>query len=310
MDFSAIENELKNSAVETGNKYKGINRITIIGYLRKIQYLFKETNNFAGLNNFINENWDKDSTKIAYQSAVIGVAKHSPIFKNMILSELDAIKASNVKLYETREKAPKQVKTIMERENWMDLKELLKLRESQKYLEMPTQDQLLYDFYTMIPPARLDYHNLKIVKSSFINEDSGNPEGVEPDQNYINLYKKNGRWKGQVVLREFKTSETYGTITFDLPKKILDKVLLLKDHNYVFEKAGVQHKPFKSPETFANYLRSVFEHVTDKKRMSVDMLRHIYITNFRKGEKSIAKKQELARIMGNSVAVQEEYRRF
>jgi hypothetical protein len=37
MDFSAIENELKNSAVETGNKYKGINRITIIGYLRKIQ---------------------------------------------------------------------------------------------------------------------------------------------------------------------------------------------------------------------------------------------------------------------------------
>ena len=309
MDFSTIKSELENSTVETGNKYKGINRVIINGYIWKLQYLFKETNNFAGLNNYINENWEKDSSKIAYQSAVLGVAKHSAIFREMISGELDLIKSSNMKLYESREKQPKQIKTVMEHENWIDLKDLLKMRESEKYKNMPLQDQILFDFYTVIPPARLDYHNLKIVKNEFVDSD-GLPEGVAADQNYLKMFKKSGRWKAKVVLKEFKTAESHGTIEFELPKKITDRILELKDHVYLFEKSGIKHKPFKSPETFANYLRGVFETVTDKKRMSVDMLRHIYITNFRKGEKSIAKKQELARVMGNSVAVQEEYRRI
>jgi len=309
MDFSAIRKELENSTVETGNKYKGIGKITINGYLRKIEYLFKETNNFAGLNDFIIQNWDKDSSKIAYQSAVLGVAKHSSIFREMISGELEKIKNSNIKLYETREKVPKQIKTVMENENWIDLKDMLKLRESENYKNMSLQDQILYDFYTVIPPARLDYHNLKIVKNEFVDE-NGLPEGVSADQNYIKLTKKNGRWKAKVILKDFKTADTYGTIEFDLPKKITDRILELKNNVYLFEKTGIQHKPFKSPETFANYLRGVFETVTGKKRISVDMLRHIYITNFRKGEKSIAKKQELARVMGNSVSLQEEYRRI
>ena len=43
--------------------------------------------------------------------------------------------------------------------------------------------------------------------------------------------------------------------------------------------------------------------------MSVDILRHIYLTDFRKGEKSTEKKQAVAKKMMNSVAEQDNYLR-
>jgi hypothetical protein len=307
MDFSAIENELRTSQIKTADKYVGISESTIKGYMSKLKYLFKETNNFAGLHSYILSNWSKqESSVISYQSAVLGLAKHSETFRNMVSGELEAIKKSNTELYEKKRNGVHQVKTPKENENWVDLPELLKLTESEKYLKLPVQDQLLYDIYTMVPPARLDYHALKIVRGDFI--DDLNEEKI----NMLRLYKKSGRWKSVIILNDYKTDQTYGTIEFDLPKKITDKILTLKENVYLFEpeRSKIPHSAFKTPETFANHLRNVFETVTGKKRMSVDLLRHIYITNFRKGEKSKAQKDKLAKIMGNSPEIQELYRKI
>ena len=57
-----------------------------------------------------------------------------------------------------------------------------------------------------------------------------------------------------------------------------------------------------------NYLKSVFKTLTGK-NMSCDILRHIYITDFRRGEKSTEKKLMVAKKMMNSVETQTEYMR-
>ena len=76
----------------------------------------------------------------------------------------------------------------------------------------------------------------------------------------------------------------------------------------MFEKNGGSHQPFSSPETFGKYLKKCFYDLT-KKNISVDLLRHSYITEFRKGDRTLKEKEKVAELMGNSVAVQENYRR-
>jgi hypothetical protein len=81
------------------------------------------------------------------------------------------------------------------------------------------------------------------------------------------------------------------------------------DNVYLFEKQTGGHHPFASPETFARYLKDTFFKLT-KKNISVDLLRHSFITDFRAGDISLKKKEKVAKQMGNSVETQEHYRRI
>jgi hypothetical protein len=81
-----------------------------------------------------------------------------------------------------------------------------------------------------------------------------------------------------------QTNKTYGTLEHRLPKPITDLILQLPvSQEYLFQKKS--GGSFSSPETYAVYLRSVFHKLTGK-TISTDLLRHIYLTDFRKGEKT------------------------
>jgi hypothetical protein len=304
MDFDLIIKDLKESTVKT-NKYVGIGEGTIKTYIAKIRYLAKQEVLNEKLNDFINSYYTVLNSKAAYQIAVMGVAKHSPTFLEIIGKDtIEVITKENEKVMEEIRGNPRQDKTEKQEENWMDLKQLKKIAKEQKD-NFSIQDQLLIAMYTLMPPARLDYHDITIVRSPFINTETGRPEGIAEKQNFIRIYKQSGRTYTDLVLHTYKTDRTYGTFNERLPKPITDLILQLPvSQTHLFQKKG--HGPFSSPETFAVYLRTVFKKLTGK-NMSVDLLRSIYTTDFRKGEKSETKKRELARKMMNSVDVQTGY---
>jgi hypothetical protein len=306
MDFDIIAEELKESKIKT-NKYIGIGQGTIKTYIAKIRYLEKQEVLNEKLNDYINTTYTNINTKAAYQIAVMGVAKHSPTFLEAVGANIiKQITEENEKVMEEIRGNPKQDKSEKEEENWIPLKELKKLAKDKKD-DFSVQDQLLIGFYTLIPPPRLDLHDITIVRSSFIDPETNRPDGIAEKQNYIRIYKNSGRTYTNLVLNEYKTVRTYGPLNERLPKPLTDMILQLPvSQSHLFQKKG--GGPFSSPETFGVYLRGVFKKLTDK-NLSVDMLRHIYLTDFRKGEKTQEKKQEIARKMMNSVSEQTDYLR-
>jgi len=306
MDFDKIANELKESKVQT-NKYIGIGEGTIKTYIAKVKYLEKQEVLNDKLNDFINTTYTNINTKSAYQIAIMGVAKHSPTFAEALGTDIiKVITEQNEEVMNEIKGNPKQDKTEKEEENWIPLKTLKKLAK-EKTLEFNEQDNLLIACYTLMPPVRLDLHDVKIIRSAFIDPETKRPEGITEKQNYIRIYKKSGRTYTDLVLNEYKTSKTYGIFNERLPKPITDLILKLPvSQSHLFQKKGGD--AFSSPETFGVYLRSVFKKLTDK-NMSVDLLRHIYLTEFRKGEKTEERKQKIAKKMMNSVAEQTNYLR-
>ena len=308
MDFAKITQELKDSKVQT-NKYVGVSESTIKNYIAKLRFFEKNDVLNDKLIDYINTTYTNLNTRGAYQVAITGTAKHSPTFAEYLGKELiDLMIKENEKVSsEVRGISGNQTKTEKEEENWIDLKDLKKLFK-EKRNEFSIQDQLLISMYILMPPARLDYHRVKIIRSSFIDPETGLPENVKETDNFLRIYKKSGRNYTDLHLKEYKTSATYGDFKERLPKPITDLILSLPiTQEYLFQKKS--GGSFSSPETYAIYLRTVFNKLTGK-NLSVDILRHIFLTDFRKGEKSTEKKQEIARKMMNSVEQQTEYLRL
>jgi hypothetical protein len=308
MDFVKVAEELKESKIQT-NKYVGVSDVTIKNYIAKLKFFEKNKVLNDKLPEFIKTTYENLNTRGAYQVAVTGTAKHSKTFAEYIGKEvIDIItKENETVMNEIRGKSGNQTKTEREEENWIELKQLKKLFKEKKE-QFSIQDQLLIAMYILMPPARLDFHNVKIVRSSFIDETTKLPEGIKENENFLRIYKKSGRNYTDLNLKEYKTSATYGDYKERLPKPITDLILQLPvTQEYLFQKkAG---GAFSSPETYGVYLRSVFNKLTGK-NLSVDILRHIYLTDFRKGEKSTEKKQAIAKKMMNSVEQQTEYLRI
>lgn len=307
-DFDAIEAELKASVIKT-NKYIGINANTIKTYMAKIKYLNKQMVLNEGLNDYLESNYPKLNSRSAYQISVMGVAKHSPLFADKLGKEIvDIITKSNeILVPQIKHNETNQTKSEKETANWIDLKDLKKIHK-EKESEFSIQDNLLINIYTLMPPVRLDLGQVVIVRSAFVDEETGRPVGVGEKENYIVITKKAGRYATVLNLQEYKTEKTYGAFSEKLPKPITDLIVKLPiEQTHLFSKKS--GGAFASADTFGVYLRSVFHKLTGK-NMSVDILRHIYITEFRKGEKSTKRKQQLARKMMNSVEVQTDYMRL
>jgi hypothetical protein len=307
-DFDVIQAELTASVIKT-NKYTGLSAGSIKTYIAKLKYLDKQKVLNEQLNDFLNTTYSVLNTRSAYQVAILGVAKHSPTFAELIGKEIiDIITKSNEKLIpELKHYASSQSKSEKEEINWISLKDLKTLHKS-RFADFSIQDNLLISFYTLIPPVRLDLGQVLIVRSGFIDETTGLPDGVSENENYLVINKKSGRYSTTLNLNSYKTERTYGAFKEKLPKPITDLIIKLPiEQTHLFSKRG--GGAFASADTFGVYLRSVFFKLTGK-NMSVDILRSIYLTDFRKGEKSTERKQAVARKMMNSVEVQTEYLRI
>jgi integrase len=115
-----------------------------------------------------------------------------------------------------------------------------------------------------------------------------------------------------VILNEYKTVATNGTQTTKLPAKfariIWSYLESTPQKKYLFTTKNSLEKPFSSADTFGRYVRDTFASRLDK-NVSVDLLRHSFITHLRKGDLSKAKKKKIAMEMGHSLDQQENYRK-
>ena len=190
-----------------------------------------------------------------------------------------------------QQKYKTQKKTEKEKQNWITVEEI-----EQKYADLHQQvqdifkkkaiadigiiiDYLLVSFLSghLFPPRRsLDYALLKW--KNF-------------DQSKDNYYKR-----GKFYFNKYKTSDIYGLAKLDVPKEvesILKKWLKINPSEYVLISSN--NKPLSSSQ-ITKMLNKIFG-----KDVSVNMLRHIYLTNYYKGMPKLSNMEKLASSMGHNV---------
>ena len=222
----------------------------------------------------------KKSTRKSILSALYVLTK-LPQFQEQMMKDAKDI----------HEEYKEQKKTEKQKENWLSVKEIEDkyhklLRQVQDIFKKKAIadisiiiDYLLVGFLSghLFPPRRnLDYALLKW-KNYNKNEDN---------------YYKNGKF----YFNKYKTSDTYGLAKVDVPKEldsILKKWLKINPSDYVLISSN--NKPLSSSQ-ITKMLNKIFG-----KEVSVNMLRHIYLSNYYKGMPKLSNMEELASSMGHNV---------
>ena len=202
--------------------------------------------------------------------------------------------------YMTEEK--NQSRNETQKENWLSWNEIKNVFEElekevkpllTKKIENLTdknikkiQEYILLSLYVLIPPRRaLDYTNFKI-------------KDVDPKiDNFYDLKKK------EFVFNTYKTSKKHGEQRVKIPvrlQSILKKWIAINPSDMLlFSENGKELKQ----NQITNWLNKIFD-----KKISVNMLRHIYITeNVLKDMPKLTHLEEVASDMGNTVNQQMLY---
>jgi len=186
-----------------------------------------------------------------------------------------------------------QKKSKKEIENWIDWKDILniynaKLRTAnlifKKKVITPEDINILNDFiilscYVLMPPRRLmDYAEMKI--RNF-------------DENTNNCIKGKN-----IIFNNYKTTKAYGKQTFPMPKEfatLVKKWMTINETDYL-----VFHK--KGKETSVSNLNKQINSIFDGKKISVDMIRHSFLTHYYSGKMpSLVEMEAMSKKMAHSV---------
>jgi hypothetical protein len=151
-------------------------------------------------------------------------------------------------------------------------------------------DKIMVGLYTLLPPVRLDYCNLRLFDKK-PEEDKGNYAVINKEEAYVRL-------------NEHKTAKTYGALQMTLPKKLARRIRL-------FMKANPEVRVLfeMNEKAFGKRLARIFAKYTDK-HIGVCVLRHSYISSFLDKAPSLKKCEALAKMMGHSTTLQQYYRRL
>jgi integrase len=181
---------------------------------------------------------------------------------------------------------------------------ILELEDAVKNTNInPVENLAIYYLYTQLPPRRLEYGSLIIqIEGEFENNKK---------KNYVVLDKKLKVVK-KIILNTYKTSEKYGPYVIDnVPEKLSDAIVnLIKEQDY---KAGdhlfmnSRGKPYGN--SFSSRLKDVFDQAINRP-ITLNILRHSYITYFINNNTTTLKKKMIANQMGHSTNMQDLYKRF
>ena len=212
--------------------------------------------------------------------------------------QMDTYKAIIKEYMEKKKSKPSQVMTEKEDEKFLEWDSVLKVREALAHdiSDYTTHmNYVIVCLYTMFPPRRLEYSDMKVVEKLPKN----------PTENLLVLNKK----EAQFIFVNYKTAKKYGTQQFAVPNDLAD---ILKDYvktwnlSYLFiTKEGAP----LSTHTLGERIMGIFERYSGR-RVGASMLRHSYITHMRKDEKPLDEQRDIASKMGHSVLESMEYRKI
>jgi hypothetical protein len=238
------------------------------------------------------------SCMVVYSEALDVPKKTIDVYRKGMLNDIETYKKSINK----NEKDEKQT------ENWMDWKQIITHRDKlYKELQIHPENLELHQKYVLLsmmtqmePRRNLDYTLLLQEK----------PEENPEQFNYLELTSKRSRNKSYVVYNQYKTAKFYGEQRLEIPNTLksilLNWIEVLRSHfpdnRYVFVNSNGQ--PFSSP-AFTLFVNKIFK--TTNKKVSINMLRHSFVSNYLGSIPNIETIQNVATAMGNSIEKQLEY---
>lgn len=158
--------------------------------------------------------------------------------------------------------------------------DLVKLTE-----QLDGMDKLYYALYTYTPPLRLDYNAVYIIDDTLY---TNKQTELDPNTNYYSV--KNNTF----IINEYKTSKTNDPIIFKAPTKL--KNLIIKSLEETPRKVLLYNTNKKtinspiSPSYLSNRIKEISEALLanvvvkneDDRRIGVNDLRHLYLSEFYK----------------------------
>lgn len=234
------------------------------------------------------------NSKKTFYIAIVSTLKKNELFP-------DALELYRAKM----DSLNKQVQDTMEEQK-------LSPAEQDKYLEWPKileayerikeavhdlasfQDYLIVSLYVLLPPVRLDYANMQVVKK----------EPAEHGANYLVWNKK-----PYFLFTDYKTYKHQGAQRTPLPKELCDIIrtwfAMVDDTMLLISSKGGPMQEWELGQT----LISVFEKYTGKK-IGANILRHSHDTWAHRKEMSFKKSANLAKMMMHSQTMAQLYRRL
>lgn len=186
----------------------------------------------------------------------------------------------------------KQSMSKKEKDNWIDWDDVVK-----KYNDMETEHDHLFNKKT-VTPKELNKMNELVLLASYV---------LMPPRRLMeigtmkirNFTKDDNHIKGnKIFFVNYKTASTYGKQVFATPTRY--NALIKKWMNYNDTDFLIYHKKRTetSPSNLNKQLNSIFG-----KNISVDMLRHSFLTNYySKGMPKLQDMEDLSKKMAHSVA--------
>lgn len=294
-------------SVDDLNHRRCIERLSItdLNYRRCIERLRKELEVKSDGLNFLFEverviSWIESQTQYAHNTrkmfyiAIVATIKNDNFPNNIISQYRDCMDNYNQRQQEIYNE---QQLSKSEEGKYLDWPSVLDVRDKiydsiQDIYDF--QDYLIVCLYTMQAPMRLDYADMRVVKSE--------PETIAG--NYLVVCDK-----PYFIFSEYKTANRYGTIRMPICKSLMAVIQewlgYLVDSEYLLVNRDLQ--PMSAPSLGGRVI-SIFEKYCQKK-VGIAILRHSYITYKTKGQKTIKESLKLASAMGHSVGIQQIYRK-
>lgn len=200
----------------------------------------------------------------------------------------------NNSLYDIRgENKPKVKEGIIE-----DFDEKIIMENSEKI--KVSSDKLIYQFYTLQPPRRLD----DVVKIELIGEDY-ELEKLDVKKNYI-VIDENDKPK-EIIYLNYKTKKTYGKQIIQITNRNLKESI---QYHIKKQKLKIGDKLFqyKRSGDFGVAIKRIFTRIY-LKPITLNDIRHSYITWELREQRTANYLRNLALMMGHSQEEQQLYKR-
>jgi hypothetical protein len=226
--------------------------------------------------------------KVYYSAIKYHLAKPPFVFPEEYQTEI-------ARLYGIQNEGEKN-QTLTERQvpNYVPYEELLnvqkRLAAKENKSDADWRDYLIASLYTLTPPVRADYGNVRIMKK-------------RSDKHTGNALVWGLKKGDYFIFKEYKTSGTYGTVEVRVPPAL---------HSVIeewFAHLGKVPSTLLGRVVTPNDLLGDIDHAfrSTKKKIGINLLRHAYIKHHFPQLKTIREKEELALKMLHSKDKQEEY---
>ena len=167
-------------------------------------------------------------------------------------------------------------------------------------------ETLLVSMYVLMEPLRQDYGNVSIL------ENDSTVDKLDSKQNYLVLPRgAGGSGEVTLVLRTYKTAKRYGEFKRLIPSPLVKIIRAsVEEHPREYLFVDSRGKPFLKRNSFIKWSNRCLETAFDGRRVTVNTLRHSYISSLDFNTRTPGELMRTSKMMGHSIGMQQMYRRL